>query len=274
MEHADAQCILCGSTGRTLLFRQGEWTVYRCGSCGLGVLDPRPDSLERIRLYEAAYFESQYDQGLKVGSPELERRLSQETHRVRFIRKGKKQGRILDIGCGMGYFLYACRKAGYDVSGIDISEDSAGYVRGELQIPVQTGPIERIDIPDGTVDVITMWHFLEHTPDPRIYLDLSRRWLRKDGLIAVDVPNCAGTDARKTWEAWKGWQLPFHLYHFTPETVTALLERHGFRAIRTKDYLSESVKERLSATPGVALLARPIARLFSGHSIAVLARRK
>lgn len=101
-----------------------------------------------------------------------------------------------------------------------------------------------------------------------------RRWLKRDGLIVVDVPNYEGTDACKTWENWKGWQLPFHLYHFTPGTLTALLARHGFRTIRTKDYLSEYVKEKLAAIPMINLFSRPVARLFSGHSVVALAQRK
>ena len=273
MEKAQNECILCGSADRAPLIQQAEWQVHRCASCGLGVLDPRPDAAELTQLYAADYFLDQYDGGFKAGSPELKRRIAQEDHRVRFFRRMKKKGRVLDIGCGMGYFLQACREAGYDVSGIDISEASAGYVRDELAIPVRTGAIEEIDIAEGTIDVLTMWHFLEHTPDPRIYLERAGRWLKRDGFIVVDVPNYAGTDARRTWENWKGWQLPFHLYHFTPATLTALLARHGFRTIRTKDYLSEFVRERLSATLLLRPFARPVARLFSGHSIVALARR-
>jgi SAM-dependent methyltransferase len=274
VERVKDECILCGVTSRLPLIEQGSWRVHRCASCGLGFLDPRPDAEELSRLYAADYFLSQYDGGLKTGSPGLKRRIAQEDHRVRFFRRMKKRGHVLDVGCGMGYFLQACREAGYDVSGIDISEDSASYVRNELGIAVRTGPIEHIGIPDGTIDIITMWHFLEHTPDPRIYLERARRWLKKDGLIIVDVPNYEGTDARKTWESWKGWQLPFHLYHFTPGTLTALLARHGFRTIRTKDYLSEYVKEKLAAIPLINLVSRPVARLFSGHSVVALARRE
>jgi 2-polyprenyl-3-methyl-5-hydroxy-6-metoxy-1,4-benzoquinol methylase len=274
VERAGNECILCGNTDRRPLIEQGPWRVHRCATCGLGVLDPRPDAEELSRLYAADYFLDQYDSGLKAGSAELKRRIAQEDHRVRFFRGMKKRGRVLDIGCGMGYFLMACRESGYDVSGIDISEASAGYVRGELAIPVRTGKIDEIDLPEGSVDVVTMWHFLEHTPDPRIYLEHARRWLKKDGLIVVDVPNFEGTDARKTWESWKGWQLPFHLYHFTPDTLTALLAHHGFRTIRTKDYLSEFVKERLAAIPIISLLSRPVARLFSGHSVVALARKE
>jgi 2-polyprenyl-3-methyl-5-hydroxy-6-metoxy-1,4-benzoquinol methylase len=274
VERAQNECILCGGTSRLTLIDQDRWRVHQCASCGLGVLDPRPDAEELTRLYAAEYFLNQYDRGFKAGSPELRRRLAQEDHRVRFFRGMRKRGHVLDIGCGMGYFLMACREAGYDVSGIDISEASAGYVRNELAIPVRTGAIEEIDIPEGTIDVVTMWHFLEHAPDPRIYLDKARRWLKEEGLVVVDVPNYRGTDAQKTWKHWKGWQLPYHLYHFTPETLTALLACHGFRTIRSKDYLSEYMREKISALPLIGLLARPIARCFSGHSVAVLARKE
>jgi 2-polyprenyl-3-methyl-5-hydroxy-6-metoxy-1,4-benzoquinol methylase len=271
MEHADTKCILCRSTERTLLIRQGEWTVYKCENCGLGLLDPRPDPMERIRLYQDGYFQSHYDRGLKVDSPEMKRRLSQETHRLKFFRKIKKRGRILDVGCGMGYFLYACRLAGYETQGLDISDHSTAYVRDELRIPIVTGAIEEIRMEEGTMDIVTMWHFLEHSPDPEQYLEKARRWLKPDGILVVDVPNHEGTDARKMGESWTGWSIPYHLYHFTPSTLLSLLTRYGFHAIRMKSYHSEYVKEKLNRIPVVNLVARPIAKFFSGHSVAVLA---
>lgn len=272
-ERAEANCILCGSRKRDLLIRQGEWTVYRCDACGLGFLDPRPDVNELGDLYRDSYFDGQYGHGLKSRSPEMRRRLSQETHRIRFFRKIIRKGRILDIGCGMGYFLLACRDTGYDVEGMDISEDSAAYVRGELGIPVVVGTIDGIDYPPESFDVITMWHFLEHTPDPRPYLQKARQWLKRDGVLVVDVPNYAGTDARKTWARWKGWQLPYHLYHYTPETLRRLLANHGFGMVRSKSYLSEHVKEKLERTLVLKPFARLIARCYSGHSFAVVAKK-
>jgi 2-polyprenyl-3-methyl-5-hydroxy-6-metoxy-1,4-benzoquinol methylase len=273
MEHADTRCILCGSPERKLLIRQGEWTVHRCGACGLGFLDPRPDALELGDLYRGGYFDDQYGHGLKCGSPEMKKRLSQESHRIRFFRRVKPSGKVLDIGCGMGYFLLACRDAGYDVEGMDLSADSAGYVRSEMKIPVAVGTIDGIDFPPESFDVVTMWHFLEHTPDPRLYLQKARRWLKRDGTLVVDVPNYAGTDARKTWALWKGWQLPFHLYHYTPETLKKLLAIHGFGVVRSKSYLSEHVKEKLERTRVLKPFARLIARCYSGHSFAVVAKK-
>jgi len=273
MERAAANCILCNSSERSLLIRQGEWSVYRCSGCGLGFLDPRPDLAELNELYRRSYFQSKYDDGLKTDSPEMKRRLSQETHRIRFFKKAGRQGRLLDIGCGMGYFLLACRRYGYDVEGMDISADSAAYVQDELKIQVAVGTIDGVDYPPASFDVITMWHFLEHACKPDQYIEKARQWLKPDGIIVVDVPNYQGTDARKMWNHWKGWSLPYHFYHFTPETLKQLLAKHGFRTIRHKDYLSEYVKERLEQSFFPKSIARLIARFYSGHSYAVVARK-
>jgi 2-polyprenyl-3-methyl-5-hydroxy-6-metoxy-1,4-benzoquinol methylase len=273
MERAEEHCLLCGSSKRSLLFRQGEWSVYRCGGCGLGVLDPRPDPEELNELYRRSYFQSHYDSGLKPESPEMKRRLSQETHRLRFIRSIKKSGRLLDIGCGMGYFLEACRRFGYEAEGMDISADSAAYIREELKIPVAVGTVDEIDYPPASFDVITMWHFFEHAREPLKYLEKAGKWLKPNGILVVDVPNYEGTDAKKMWDSWSGWSLPYHLYHFTPDTLRRLLAKYGFKTIRNKDYLSEYVKERLDRTVILKPFSRMFARFFSGHSYAVVAQK-
>lgn len=274
MERVPSKCILCNSSNRTILIQQGEWTVYKCADCGLGFLDPRPDQDELQDLYRNDYFSSHYDEGLKIDSPEMKRRISQEEHRIKFFRGLKRHGKVLDIGCGMGYFLYAGRIYGYEVEGIDVSDDSASYVRNELKIPVTTGSIEEINFKDDSIDIITMWHILEHTPDPRKHLKKARMWLKPDGLLIVDVPNYEGTDAQKMWNSWSGWSLPYHLYHFTSDTLVSMLEKHGFKIIRTKDYHSDYIKEKLKWIPVISLFARLIAKRYSGTSFAVVAKKE
>lgn len=273
MERAPAQCIICGADTRERLIALDQWTVYRCTGCDAGFLDPRPDERELNRLYETAYFDSQYGGGLPPGSPDFRRRISQEDHRIRFFRNLKKRGTVLDVGCGMGYFLFACREAGYRVRGVDISDHASSYVAGELGISVETGNLKDLSLESGSADVVTMWHFLEHAPNPGNYLEEAGRWLAPGGLLVVDVPNYRGTDAQKTWERWVGWQVPYHLYHYTPESLARLLDNYGFSVIRTKDYHSEHVKNKLKTIPGLGLLARPIAKFFSGTSHAVVARK-
>jgi 2-polyprenyl-3-methyl-5-hydroxy-6-metoxy-1,4-benzoquinol methylase len=271
LEPAPNECICCGRTERSPLIRIGEWTVQKCSGCGLGVLDPRPDPLELDALYRESYFVSHYEEVLELGSPGMERRISQEAHRIRFFRKFRKKGLVLDIGCGRGYFLHACRIRGYDVVGMDVSEDASLSVWNALRIPVKAGALREELFEPESIDVITMWHALEHTADPERYIDQAWRWLRPDGLLVIDVPNYEGTDARRIGAAWDGWSLPYHLFHFTPATLEKMISRHGFQALRSKDYHSDYVKGKLRKIPIVGLLARPIAKFFSGTSYAVVA---
>lgn len=265
-------CPACGATERELLFSQKGWTVYKCSSCGLGILDPRPSPEELTALYQDAYFIGHYDEGLTPGTEAMRKRLSQEGHRIKFFRPFKKIGRVLDIGCGRGYFLMACRERGFDVQGFDVSEDGAAYVRETLDIPVVTGKLEGA-FEDGAFDVITMWHSLEHTSDPAKYLELSRRWLKPEGVLVIDVPNYIGTDARLKWDAWEDWDIPYHILHFTPRSLDMLLQRHGFVVVQRKTYHSSAVREKLRNIPLLGLFARPLAKLFTGGSYAVVAKK-
>jgi SAM-dependent methyltransferase len=273
MEWAPGECVLCGGTDRVLLLREGEWTVHKCTGCGLGVLDPRPDPGELGQLYRESYFVSHYENVLPPGSGGMRRRLSQERHRVDFFRRYKSAGKVLDIGSGRGYFLEACRLHGYDVVGFDVSDDAAASVRDTLGIAVKTGEMREDLFEPGSLDLVTMWHALEHTSDPRVPLRFAWKWLSPDGILVVDVPNHESTDARRIGNAWDGWSLPYHFFHFTPSSLEGLLARCGFQVLGSKTYHSEYIKERLKRVPLLGLLARPIAKLYTGTSVAFVAKK-
>ena len=275
MERAPSSCILCGDKERKLLVKNEPWYIYGCASCGLGFLDPRPSKEDIAKLYDKEYCEDQFVEGGEVGSPEFMKRLSLETHRVRFFRGLKRKGKILDIGCGYGYFLAACRTMyGYDVHGLDVSDWAAHYAAERLGLSVTVGEIETVNLPPNSYDIITMWHFLEHTRDPREAILKAMELLKKDGFLVIDVPNYDGTDARKNWGNWVGWQPPYHFYHFTPHTLKRLLRLCGLCVLKEKDYHSETVKATLKRIPVVSIFARLISKMYSGHSLAVVARRE
>jgi len=274
MENAPETCILCGSRNRELLIEKDPWKIYRCTSCGLGVLDPRPTGEEMTELYTRDYFASQYDGGVDPGSPEFKKWFSLLKHRVQFFRSKKAKGSLLDIGCGNAYFLALCRSKGYKVQGIDISEWAATYATETLGLPVRVGQIDEVELPSKHFDIITLWHSLEHTRDPRYTIEKAKGWLKANGILAIEVPNYEGRDARSYGEDWIGWQFPFHLFHFTPTSLKRLLFECGFRVVKTKDFHSETVKQALKRIPVVSIFARRIAKFYSGHSIAVLAALK
>jgi 2-polyprenyl-3-methyl-5-hydroxy-6-metoxy-1,4-benzoquinol methylase len=272
MESAPETCILCKTSERELLIKKDGWTVYRCPTCGLGFLDPRPSESEIEGLYRSDYFSERYDGGIDPDSPQYKKRLSGEWHRTKFIKSVKRSGHLLDIGCGYGYFLDASRREGYKVHGLDVSEWAAQYAIEKLGLSMTIGKIGDVNLPPQNFDIITMWHSLEHTPNPHMALQRAKSWLKKDGILVIDVPNYEGTDARRIWHEWDGWSLPYHYWHFTSKSLKQLLSHHGFTVIKHKDYHSDVVKENLKRIPIISLFARLIAKLYSGTSVAVIAK--
>ncbi len=189
MENAPSTCIVCGSRDRELLIERDPWKIFRCTSCGLGVLDPRPTGEELTELYTRDYFASQYDEGAEPGSAEFKKWLSLLEHRVQFFKSKKANGRLLDLGCGNGYFLALCRSKGYEVQGIDISEWAAGYATETLGLLVHIGQMDDVELPRGQFDIITMWHSLEHTRNPRYAMERAKGWLKANGILVIEVPN-------------------------------------------------------------------------------------
>ncbi len=266
-------CAVCGSDRGTPLIRRKEWRVLACTGCGLGILSPRPSEEALQKLYEAEYFKDQYDDGLDPSSAAFQKRIRSEDHRIRFVQKAASSGKILDMGCGYGYFPAAARMAGFSVTGYEIAEWAARYAQERLQLPVVQAPLSPRLFAPGSFDVISMWHFLEHTADVNFTITTAAGWLKQEGALVIDVPNYEGTDARKNGADWVGWQLPYHLYHFSPESLRRLLEKHGFSIRFSKTYHSETIKNRLRRLPVIGWAARPIAKFYSGTSIAVIARR-
>ena len=271
MERSPETCVLCGASDREILIEKNSWHVYRCLSCGLGFLDPRPSREDVENLYSKEYFTEQYDKGVDPNTRDFKKRLNLEAHRIRFFRGLRRQGRVLDIGCGNGYFLAACRYKGYEVQGIDVSDWAIQYATQKLGILAHAGEINTVTLSPQSFDIITMWHFLEHTRDPRQTILKVKNWMKKDGIMIIDVPNYESTDARKNWKNWIGWQLPYHFYHFNPKALKILVEMCGFHIVKTKNYHSEAVKMALKGIPLIGLFARLIAKMYSGTSIAVVA---
>lgn len=273
MEDAAVVCIICGGKQRRELVAIDRWTVKACEQCGFGVLDPRPSVSELAALYNERYCHERFADGGEPGTKKFRHRLSLESSRLRLIKAGKDRGRVLDVGCGYGYFLAACREKGYSVHGVDFSGFSVDHAVNKLKIPVTVGDLDEIELPAEQFDIITMWHSLEHMPAPEQAINKVKGHLKKGGILVVDVPNYQSTDAINYGLPWTGWDLPYHLHHFTPTTLASLLEQAGFSILKKKRYHSQFVKEKLERYLVLRPIARLLARLYSGHSIAMVARK-
>jgi 2-polyprenyl-3-methyl-5-hydroxy-6-metoxy-1,4-benzoquinol methylase len=147
------------------------------------------------------------------------------------------------------------------------------YVRREFGIPVEPAPVETTALEEGTFDIVTLWHVIEHLPDPLESLRKIRALLRPGGVIVMETRNYRGHDARVQGERWGGWALPHHLWHFDPGSYRNLVEKAGFRVIRHKIHKSDHVKKALRKIPLLGWLRNPVASLFAGSNQTIVANK-
>ncbi len=142
--------------------------------------------------------------------------------------------RLVDAGAGRGRFVAAALAAGYDAVGVEPSPRAV-----EVDVPVQAVSLLEADVAPGSVDAVTLWHVLEHLPDPAGALAVLHDWLSVGGTLVLGVPNLGSLQARLTGARWYHLDLPRHRVHFTVRGVSALLEASGFEVVSVRHVLLE-----------------------------------
>jgi 2-polyprenyl-3-methyl-5-hydroxy-6-metoxy-1,4-benzoquinol methylase len=232
------KCNLCGSEDFALLFEGHDclsfspliFKVRQCSRCGLVCLNPRP---ENIIHYYREYHKR---------SPEPEKDIFHflSSNRVKKIKRFKKRGRILDIGCGFGNFLFQMSKEGWEVYGNDISQVACDSARTKFGLKnIYDGELLALNFPENFFDVITLWHVLEHLETPRETLQKIHRILKDDGLLIIESPDFSSPQSIFFKDKWQALELPRHLYHFSPKTLRKLLKSAKFEIVK-EDYLTDS----------------------------------
>jgi SAM-dependent methyltransferase len=146
--------------------------------------------------------------------------------------------RLLDAGAGRGRFVAAARAAGYDAVGIEPSARGTGAASG-LDTAVRRVSIEEAEIEPSSLDLVTLWHVLEHLDDPGGALSRIAAWLRPGGALVVGVPNLDSVQARIAGERWFHLDVPRHRVHFTAAGLRELLGSRGFAVLATRHTLLE-----------------------------------
>lgn len=208
-----------------------RFEVVKCEACGLARTDPQPSTSELDRYYPIAYHHSakRYLFG-------LDRTLS-IVHRSRIRRIERLAGgtgRVLDIGCGPGWFLAQMRARGWETRGTERSSRAAQLARDLLNLDVRAQEISELVAEGEVFDAIVFWHVAEHVHDPAEVLAGIAHLLRPGGVLMIGVPNFGSPEARIGKGRWFHLDVPRHLYHFTPTTLEDLLGRAG---IETREWV-------------------------------------
>ncbi len=232
-------CPVCNVHGMNVIREEpaaGSRILY-CGMCQIGVTVPTPSQGELASRYSFGTYRAASGKRftrLVEAAIVLARRF-----RRKRIEKIVSKGRILDVGCGRGVFLAIMKKHGWTVTGTEYDRETADAIEKTYDIPIVTGNPGDWDFPPGSFDVVIMNHVLEHLPSPADAIRECSRVLVEGGFLIVAVPNIASLQSSLGKELWFHLDIRYHLYHFSEEGLSGLLEKHGFRPIKTRQFNME-----------------------------------
>jgi len=298
----------------------GCWTYRWCRGCRLAWLDPQPAPDQTWGLYPASYETHTVETAERRGSffHDVKRRvrgallagfgyrnrrvgalwagLAAILLRIRPVRellgcsvmwlRGNRGGRLLDVGCGNGWFLSKMRDLGWQVWGVEPDAVAADLARTMRGLHVDTGTLEDVKLPDDFFDAVTLHHVIEHIPCPKRSLEECYRVVRAGGRLVIVTPNFeSGGFQRFGPNCWH-LEAPRHLYLYSLRSLQQCVEQAGFKTVQcctmartAKDVfiLSELIRRnggRIPENRRAPLGVRLRGVLFAVRQHAVLAFRK
>ena len=259
-------CLNCGNNteiAQTGLFdtRFGipaAYSIARCSVCGLEQTTPLASPEEIKSLYE-----TYYNFGGENGTIYTRLRslfLSSLLYQFWMILDGdisfhskRGCGRLLDVGCNEGRGLAIYKKNGFSAEGLELNENAANVARS-LGFVVHTQLVETFE-PSERYDVVVLSNVLEHSLEPALMMTHVYRLLRPGGEVWISCPNSRSWLRSVFGRYWINWHVPFHISHFSVETLRGLLREKGFTVVDAKQctpalWVAHSIVSRFFARSG------------------------
>lgn len=231
-----SHCPVCKKDSITRVFSAEDHTVshqrfeiWHCNNCSARFTQDIPAQEAIGAFYASENYISHSDtkEGLVNRLYHTVRKRTLQS-KMQLVKKetGKKQGTLLDIGCGTGAFLNTMQQAGWKITGLEPDEQARNKAAALYNISARE-PGQLFNLPPGGFDAITMWHVLEHVHDLHGYVAQLKKLLAPGGRIFIAVPNYTSYDASVYKEYWAAYDVPRHLYHFSPRSMDVLTGMYG-----------------------------------------------
>jgi SAM-dependent methyltransferase len=239
MSYRLRECPLCGGQDLVPLLRArdyhygnpGEFTQAQCTGCTLAFLDPMYEDEELAALYPSDYYA--FTDRFSISGPDrsirakISRLLTPPEHKTR-DPKFERPGRMLDIGCGAGWFISQMRDQGWDVKGVEPNVGAAEFGRSKEGLDIFPGSLLSAKFPARAFDYVRMNHSFEHMAHPNQVLDEVHRILADQGKLMIGVPNRDSFSARVFGPFWYHLALPVHTFSYSVQTLPRMLAKHNF----------------------------------------------
>ena len=237
------KCPVCDSdnihpqlTVRDHTVSQSVFSIWHCNGCTARFTQDAPDQSSIPAYYASEDYISHSDtkKGLINSLYHRVRKHTLNAKRRLVIREsGIEKGAVLDLGCGTGAFLHTMRKAGWDVTGIEPDLQARANATALYDI-TPLDPEKLYELKAECFHAITLWHVLEHVHDLKGYLKQLSVLLAPGGKLFIAVPNYTSYDAAVYSENWAAYDVPRHLYHFSPQSMKRLLSTFNLKLSNTR----------------------------------------
>ena len=208
-----------------------EFKIKKCSSCGFKITENIEDEENIGRYYQSEKYISHSNTSKGI--------VNLVYHSVRKYMLGRKRrlvekltglrnGEILDVGTGTGFFLNEMKEYGWRVTGTEKSSEARDFAKNEFML--NNLPSELLfTLKDKSFDAITLWHVLEHIHQLNENMATFNHLLKNDGKLIIAVPNNDSSDAKHYHKFWAAYDVPRHIWHFAPKQMKLLGEKHGFK---------------------------------------------
>ncbi|MEM6629858.1 MAG: class I SAM-dependent methyltransferase [Bacteroidota bacterium] len=236
-------CPLCNSKDIYFVFKAQDYLVsnetfpvWQCKNCTLRFTQdvPREESIGKYYQSEAYVSHSNSNRGIINSVYQRVRKytLQIKSQQVKTLT-GKEQGALLDMGCGTGEFLHVMKEDGWETLGLEPDQKARSFAKSKHNLLVES-PDKLKEISSEYFDAVTLWHVLEHIHDLHEVMVEFHRILAPEGILFIAVPNYLSKDAAIYQANWAAYDVPRHLYHFSPQAMQVLLDTHNFELLRIK----------------------------------------
>jgi len=225
-------CLLCGGLRYYPIFNEFGIDIMRCRRCH-HVFSSFP-----ANPHYDGFWGDEVADGDQFYWSKARARMHQD-FAERFL--AGRSGRLLDMGCGLGFFLtVVSRYPNWEAFGCEISAPAVQYARTRLGLhKVMCTRLEDADFPSGSLDFITMWDVIDHILEPDPLLRRCHALLREGGICFIRTPNLSTQLLRaRLKRRLRGMQPTLaylmprdHLHIYSAASIRRLLERNGFSCI-------------------------------------------
>ena len=231
------KCRFCQNRDLKVFLKKKGRNLVECKNCGLVFVSPFPSENKIRAIYTKKAFKK-FDPADKTeagfGHYLAEEHLWKEFLKKKMtqIQRFKTEGKLLDVGCGIGTFLEEAKRARFKIYGVDIIDFAVEYCQQRGLKRVYKGTLTDSRFPSSSFDIVTVFHTLEHMWDPSAFLDEAKRILRFQGILMICVPDRKSLTARLMGKNWFDYYHYQHLFFFEEKTLINYLEKSGFRVLK------------------------------------------